>query len=69
MNEIEYEETIIKTMNKNIYEHFINDLKETYRPEFGWHITLVDKTKINEQDINITLLLQKINTTEKSKSR
>lgn len=68
-NELEYKETLEQTIPKNAYEHFIYDLQETYRSEFGWEIKNIKTTTIDDNNIKITLDLEKYKTLESSKTR
>lgn len=65
-DEIEYKETIEQTIPKNAYEHFIYDLEETYRSEFGWKIKNLQTIDINNENIKITLDLEKHKTLDTS---
>lgn len=64
--ELEYKETIEQTIPSNAYEHFIYDLQETYRSEFGWVIKNIKTTNIDSENIKITLDLEKHKTLETS---
>jgi len=65
--ELEYQELLEQTIPKNAYEYFIYDLQETYRSEFGWIIKNIKTKEVNENEIQISLTLEKYKTSTKTK--
>ena len=65
-NEIEYEELINRVIPKKAYDYFINDLQETYKNEFGWVIGNINKKDIDQNNIEVSLTLEKYKILESS---
>ena len=65
-SDIEYKETIEQIIPRVAYEHFIYDLQETYQSEFGWEIKNIKTTNIDNENIKITLDLEKHKTLDTS---
>lgn len=66
---VEYKEFLEQIIPNNAYEYFINDLKETYREEFGWIIKDIITKEIDNESIQINLTIEKHKMETTSKTR
>lgn len=69
INEIEYQEIIEKTIPSSALENFINDLKETYRNEYGWVISEPKIKIVNSEQIKIIIQITKYKNLEMNSSK